>query len=112
MFSNLVDAGLPEAEQRMVEAAIAEHIGEVVGFHQLRTRRSGAERHIDLHLVFARYITVPMAHRLCDHLEDDIRRRLTNATVVIHVEPCDERCDDCPLDCRPPGAADIGASRF
>jgi divalent metal cation (Fe/Co/Zn/Cd) transporter len=37
------------------------------------------------------------AHRMCDHLEQDIKNKLHQASVTIHVEPCDERCEQCPI---------------
>jgi len=32
---------------------------------------------------------------MCDHLEQDIVKRLQNANVTIHVEPCDIECQQC-----------------
>ena len=96
-FGGLVDVKLPEAEENVVRAAIMEHVGELVDYHRLRTRKAGSERYIDLHLVMPRSISLEDAHRMCDHLEQDIQNKLKQASVVIHVEPCDEKCEQCPL---------------
>jgi cation diffusion facilitator family transporter len=96
-FGGLVDVKLPEAEENAVRSAIMEHVGELVEFHQLRTRKAGSQRYIDLHVVMPRNISLEEAHRMCDHLEQDIETRLQRASVIIHVEPCDEKCDQCPI---------------
>jgi cation diffusion facilitator family transporter len=99
-FGGLVDVKLPEDEEKKIRQAITEHFGgEVVGFHRLRTRKAGSQRYIDLHLVMPRHITIEEAHRMCDHLEKDIRKRLVRTDVTIHVEPCDGNCPDCQINC-------------
>ena len=99
-FGGLVDAKLPEAEETTVRSAITEHFGgEVVDFHALRTRKAGSQRYIDLHLVVPKDTSLDEAHRMCDHLEQDIESKLGNTSVVIHVEPCDGNCDWCSFTC-------------
>jgi len=93
----LVDVKLPEEEEGIIKSAIIEHIGQLVEFHALRTRKAGSQRYIDLHLVMPKKTSVEEAHQLCDHLEDDICSKLPNTDVTIHVEPCDENCDQCPV---------------
>jgi len=91
----LVDASLPHSEQAVIKSCLAEQGNQVVGFHELRTRRSGNQRYIDLHLVMAKGISLEQAHQVCDLLEVDIRSRLPRANVTIHVEPCDGKCKYC-----------------
>lgn len=106
-FPHLIDVKLPEDEEALIESTMREHMGELVGFHSLRTRKAGSERYIELHMIMARDASVERAHNLCDHLEEDIKSKLPNASVTIHVEPCDRECDscpdNCPLDQRTPG---------
>ncbi len=92
----LLDVKLPPAEEAEVQASITQHCGELVGFHSLRTRKSGGERYIDLHLVMAKDASLDRAHKMCDHLEEDIKSKLPHTSVTIHVEPCDNRCERCP----------------
>jgi cation diffusion facilitator family transporter len=100
-FGGLVDVRLPEEEENAIRAAISEHFGEkVVSFHKLRTRKAGSQRHIDLHLVMPKHISIEEAHNMCDHLEEDIESRWPDTEVIIHVEPCDDNCDDCQLACK------------
>jgi cation diffusion facilitator family transporter len=96
----LVDAKLPEDEEKIIRAAITEHLGrEIVGFHKLRTRKSGNQRYIDLHLVMPKHISIEEAHDMCDHLEKDIEEKLARTDVTIRVEPCGGDCDHCDLPC-------------
>ena len=94
----LVDASLPRSEQAVIKSCLAEQGGQIVGFHELRTRRSGNQRYIDLHLVMARGISLERAHHVCDLLEVDIQSKLPRTNVIIHVEPCDGKCKQCPVD--------------
>ncbi len=98
-FGGLMDTKLPEAEVEVIKSAIIEHSSQAVGFHALRTRKAGGQRYIDLHLVMPKRANVVEAHRMCDHLEQDIKNRLQNSSVIIHVEPCDEKCDHCYVTC-------------
>ncbi len=98
-FPPLIDTRLPEDEEVLIESIMSEHMGELVGFHELRTRKAGSERYIELHMMMARDASVERAHSLCDHLEEDIKSRLPNIHVTIHIEPCDMDCDTCPDDC-------------
>jgi len=98
-FSHLIDVRLPEDEEALIESTMREHMGELVGFHELRTRKAGSERYIELHMIMARDASVERAHKLCDHLEEDIKSKLPNTSVTIHVEPCDRECDSCPDNC-------------
>lgn len=99
-FGGLVDVKLPENEEKNIRQAITEHFGEeVVSFHKLRTRKAGSQRYIDLHLVMPRHISIEEAHRMCDHLEKDMKNRLLRTDITIHVEPCDGNCEVCRLTC-------------
>ena len=98
-FPPLIDVKLPEDEEALIESTLGEHMGELVGFHELRTRKAGSERYVELHMMMARDASIERAHSLCDHLEEDIRSRLPHTHVTIHVEPCDMECDTCPDSC-------------
>lgn len=98
-FGGLIDVRLSEAEENMIRSVIMERDGELVGFHKLRTRKSGSQRHIDLHLVVPRSASVAEAHKLCDELERDICNKLYQVDIVIHIEPCYEDCQQCHVIC-------------
>ena len=94
-FGGLMDTKLPEAEEQEVISCIMEHRSQLVGFHAVRTRTAGSERFIDLHLVMPKNVSVEEAHQMCDHLEQDLKNRIPNPNITIHVEPCDTECDQC-----------------
>jgi len=94
-FGGIIDTGLPPDEEKIIVDTLDEHRGELVGFHQIRTRKAGAQRFLELHLVMPRTISVEEAHKMCDHLETDLRRRLPRLEVSLHVEPCDDDCPKC-----------------
>jgi cation diffusion facilitator family transporter len=99
-ISGLVDMRLPQSEEDIITTSITEHLGEITGFHELRTRKAGSQRYIDLHLVLPKSVTLEEAHRLCDHLEGDIKNKLSNGLVTIHCEPCEQGEDgSCPPEC-------------
>lgn len=98
-FGGLVDVRLPKAEEAEIKSCIMEHYSEVVSFHKLRTRKAGSQRYIDLHLVMPKNASVDEAHRMCDHLEQDIENRLHYTSVTIHVEPCAIECVQCQISC-------------
>jgi cation diffusion facilitator family transporter len=94
-FGELVDVKLPKEEEDELISCITEHTTQLAGFHEVRTRKAGSQRFIDLHLVMPRNASVEEAHRMCDHLEQDIKNRLHDSNVTIHVEPCSVDCDQC-----------------
>jgi len=98
-FGGLIDVRLPKAEEDEIVSSIMEHSGQVVGFHELRTRKAGSQRFIEFHLVVPKDTSVEEVHQLCDHLEQDIENRLHNTSVTIHVEPCSTECDQCSVSC-------------
>jgi cation diffusion facilitator family transporter len=98
-FGGLMDASLPEAEQKVIETCLLAHKDRIVEFHRLRTRKAGSLRQIDVHLVIPREMHVEVAHNLCDHLETDIEKLLNNTEVNIHVEPCESACGACRVIC-------------
>jgi cation diffusion facilitator family transporter len=86
----LVDEALPAEEVAAIRTAIEEFAPDgVVGYHELRTRRAGARRYIDLHVQFKAGTSLENAHRTAHELQDLIAYRLQNADVLIHLEPAD-----------------------
>jgi len=96
-FGGLIDTKLPRAEENEIIACLGEHGGQLVSFHKIRTRKAGSQRYIDFHLVVPKDFSVEKAHRLCDELEQEIEKRLSDTSVTIHVEPCDGKCEQCSI---------------
>jgi cation diffusion facilitator family transporter len=86
----LVDEALPAGEVEEIRNAIEEFGSHgVVGYHELRTRRAGARRYVDLHVQFRSGTSLEDAHRTAHELQDVISSRLAGADVLIHLEPAD-----------------------
>jgi cation diffusion facilitator family transporter len=84
----LVDEALPEDELHSIADAVeSSGFPEVAGFHKLRARRAGSRRYIDLHVQFHPGTTLERAHSVSHELQEEIRRRVHRADVLIHIEP-------------------------
>lgn len=58
-----------------------------VSYHDLRTRRAGNYRFIDIHIEIPESESVGNAHNYCDVIENELKSIYDNLTVTIHVEP-------------------------
>jgi cation diffusion facilitator family transporter len=86
----LVDESLPPAEVEEIRRSIAAFAGRgVVGYHELRTRRAGSRRYVDVHVQFREGTSLEAAHGTAHALQDTIGERLRGADVLIHLEPED-----------------------
>jgi cation diffusion facilitator family transporter len=84
----LVDEVLPPDEMDRIEAAIAaSRPPEVAGYRQLRARRAGSRRYVDLHVQFRSGTSLERAHALAHEMRAAIEAELPAADVLIHVEP-------------------------
>jgi len=93
--SGIMDVKLSDMEENIIKSIISEHYSEYAEYHDLRTRMSGAERYVDLHLVVPKNQHVADAHEFCDHLEKDIKEKIPNLSLLIHIEPCEADCEIC-----------------
>ena len=98
-FGGLVDVRLPREEESQIRKAIMAHGCLVGGFHDLRTRRAGRQRYVELHLTMPRNASVEDTHQICDRLEQDIKDCLPDTSITIQVEPGDIDCDQCSASC-------------
>lgn len=93
--SGIMDVKLSDNEENLIKSIISEHCSEYAEYHNLRSRMSGAERFVDLHLVVPKNQPVVEAHDFCDHLEKDIKEKIPNLSILIHIEPCEAECEIC-----------------
>ncbi len=103
----LLDESLPEEELAVIERVIEDEIENeeaVRGFHKLRARKSGSQRHVDFHLQLRAQTTLGEAHKISDDLEARIGRTLPNTDVLIHLED-DRSLKDEGEDRRWPGTS-------
>lgn len=95
-FNPLLDATLSQKEISIIEDEINKHKEIYCNYHNLRTRKSGRTKYIDLHLVVPENMNIKDAHNICDTIENGIENTLRFTEVMIHVESCEKKCGDCP----------------
>lgn len=86
----LVDRSLPQEEEKKIRDIIEKHKDKYLEFHQMRSRKKGGEREVDLHLVFPDNISLKEAHDLANHLEDEVKKEFPGIKVLIHMEPYED----------------------
>lgn len=100
-MKELTDESISKEEEDIIRKTLDEHLGEFIEYHKMRTRKSGSICHLDLHLVLKPTVSIKKAHELCDHLEIDIKKQITDIEILIHTEPCrkktkcDHICEKC-----------------
>jgi len=86
-MGDLSDRGLPEQELRRIKAIVASFAPRVVGLHDLKTRRSGGQRFIELHLEIPRATSFEDAHALTVEVLRAVERELPRSKVFVHGDP-------------------------
>jgi len=94
-MQSILDARLPEADERIIKEVLNKYSPEFIEFHKLRTRKAGSQRYVDLHLVVPGHMLINKAHNICDQIEEEVSDRLSGIHVLIHAEPCALNCSDC-----------------
>ena len=82
----LLDARLPHEEEVLIRDLL-EADPRVLNFHNLRTRKSGSQRHADVHILLDDDCSFVEAHDISENIEDQIRALLPHTFVNIHIEP-------------------------
>lgn len=91
----IVDVRLSEEDEELIREVLNRHGGSYVQYHALRTRRSGPDRYVDLHLVVPRDQVISRTHEICDSIERDVLEKLPGINVLIHAEPCRPVSGEC-----------------
>lgn len=94
-IQSLIDHAIPLEEETKIHHVLQSFKSKIFGYHDLRTRQAGANRHVDLHLLLCKGLTIEEGHKICDEIEEAINKKLGETHTVIHVEPCYEHRDSC-----------------
>jgi cation diffusion facilitator family transporter len=86
----LMDTALPAEEQDVIRGVLEEYRSGGIEYHALRTRRSGARRFVSMHVLVPGAWTVTRGHDLVESIEQQVRDRLPNTTITIHMEPLED----------------------
>ena len=82
----LLDRELPEAVRTRIRETIRRH-PDILGYHDLRTRRSGMVIHISFDVEIDPELPLKDAHNLTRALEHDILADYPYAEIIIHKDP-------------------------
>ena len=82
----LLEVSLPQDEQEKI-AAIVNGTEGVKAFHNLRTRRNGNLRVVDMHIKVDGQLTVTRSHEITREIEHQLSEALGEVMTNIHVEP-------------------------
>lgn len=85
-LNELLDRELPDAQREAIIAIASAHPA-VLGVHELRTRRSGRNLIVQLHIEMDGDLALREAHEIADNVEAAIHDAFSNADVVIHQDP-------------------------
>lgn len=87
--SDLLDSRLPLEELGRIE----QYLGgrrDVLGFHDLRTRKAGGWRFVEIHLELPPEMSVRDSHAIAHSVSLDIQEQFPSTSVLVHVDPGDE----------------------
>lgn len=89
---DLIDTSPPAHELAWLSNYFKKWYPTVRSIHRFRTRRSGAVRFIDLHVVVDSGMTVSDSHKITEQMSEEIRAKMSGADLTVHIEPCDGTC--------------------
>jgi ferrous-iron efflux pump FieF len=85
-LDQLMDRELSEADRERIKTVILGH-REVKGLHDLRTRASGSQSFIQVHVEMDPMLNLAEAHAASDGVEKSLRTAFPDAEMLIHVDP-------------------------
>lgn len=87
-LNNLLDCALPAEQIVSIEKTIATFKEKgILGYKGLKSRRSGANKNIEITIMCPKNMTIDDCHSLCDEIEAAIEKEIGNTAVIIHAEP-------------------------
>jgi len=85
-YDMLMDRELPEEERKRIKEIALWH-SDIISIHDLRTRRSGPYRFVQMHLEFNGQLTLNRTHAVADAVEQQIMAEFPGAQVIVHQDP-------------------------
>lgn len=88
--AGLMDVSLSAADLEAVRKVFKPHEAAGIAFHALRTRQAGAQKFISVHVLVPGDWTVQRGHELLETIEAELRRVVSEAVVLTHLESLDD----------------------
>jgi len=85
-IGDLMDQEMPAADREKIIAIVKKNPA-VKNIHEMRTRSSGAQSFIQMHIVLDQSLTLIEAHRISDNVEVSVLAAFPGADVIIHQDP-------------------------
>lgn len=86
----LMDTAIASDELEKIHQLLVPYEETGIHFHALKTRQAGSERFVEMHVLVPAHWSVQKGHDLLERIEADIKRALTQVTVITHLEPWKE----------------------
>jgi ferrous-iron efflux pump FieF len=85
-LKDLMDTEFPEADRARIRDIVLAH-PDVLDIHDMRTRSSGPDAFIQLHIEMDGDLTLLAAHEISDQVMLNVEKAFPNAEVLIHQDP-------------------------
>lgn len=85
-LNDLLDGSLPKEDLQTINEVI-KNCSDVMGYANLRTRKSGNNKQLEVTLFFNPEMKLYDCHAICDKIESQISAKVPNIKTVIHMEP-------------------------
>ena len=85
-LNNLLDSSISDEDIEKIENIIKNN-QVVKGYKNIKGRKSGQYKEVELTLLFNEDMKIKCCHNICDQIECEIKNEIENASIVIHPEP-------------------------
>lgn len=85
-LNNLLDGSVPGEDIAIIEQ-ILKNKSTIKGYKDLRARKAGPCKDIEITIFFDGDLKLYDCHRVCDEIENEIKKYFKNVHVIIHSEP-------------------------
>ena len=86
-IQQLMDLSLPRDMLFAIDHCVRAHSPKAHGYHRLKTRMVGHEKHIEFHLELDHRLSFEEAHLLTEQIIADIRHAIPDSHVTVHSDP-------------------------
>lgn len=96
LYEGLIELSEHSADQESIQVIrnVLSETEDVLQWHELRTRKLGAELFVDVHILVEPEMSVLESHNISMKIEEEIKKKLSRpVNTLIHVEPYGEEVD-------------------
>lgn len=90
-MNNLLDCSLPDEDLEVISKILDKFKeNEISDYKDLKARRLGSQKKIEVTLTFSPDMTINQCHQICDRVEHEFSKHFPNVKSSIHLEPQSE----------------------